>query len=231
MKNTPIFINVRDRLECLKELVFWLEEANYKNIVFIDNASTYQPLLEWLQKTPHRWIRLKANLGHLALYRCGLFDDIISSHYYCYTDPDIIPDKLCPKDLLDHFKDILEMHSEYQRVGIGLKIDDLPNYYPLKLEVIKHENSIKRKVLGGGLWEALVDTTFYLSRPHKVNDTYIADNISRVESSMRTSEPYSARHADWYIDPANIKNDYEYYIRNLGIDTSWSKFAANGKPK
>lgn len=43
----PIFINSRDRLGVLKKLIDWLLDAGYRNLIILDNNSTYPPLLEY----------------------------------------------------------------------------------------------------------------------------------------------------------------------------------------
>ena len=51
--NCPIFINCRDRITCLSVLVDWLEKAGHENIYLLDNDSSYPPLLEYYEQTPH----------------------------------------------------------------------------------------------------------------------------------------------------------------------------------
>jgi|GEM_PF-5770443 len=46
----PIFINARDRLGVLKKLIDWLLDAGYRNLIILDNNSTYPPLLEYYNK-------------------------------------------------------------------------------------------------------------------------------------------------------------------------------------
>ena len=50
----PIVICSRDRVWCLRRLVDWLERAGHERIVIVDNASTYEPLLDYLDGSPHQ---------------------------------------------------------------------------------------------------------------------------------------------------------------------------------
>jgi hypothetical protein len=63
----PVIINVRDRVEALRDLVSWLERAGQQDIWLCDNASTYEPMREFLASTPHRVVRNEINLGHRAM--------------------------------------------------------------------------------------------------------------------------------------------------------------------
>ncbi len=53
----PIIINVRDRLEALRDLVDWLERAGQEDIWLCDNASTYEPMVDYLASSPHNVVR------------------------------------------------------------------------------------------------------------------------------------------------------------------------------
>ena len=59
----PVFINCRDRLTPLAQLVDWLERAGQEEIYLIDNDSAYEPLLAWYERTPHAVIRLDERVG------------------------------------------------------------------------------------------------------------------------------------------------------------------------
>src|SRR5437879_5702154 len=95
---TPIFVNVRDRVTCLRQLVDWLERAGHERIVLVDNASSFPPLLDYLEDTPHQVVRLGANLGSRALWAANLVPD----EWFVYTDPDVVPTDDCPSDLVAH---------------------------------------------------------------------------------------------------------------------------------
>ncbi len=62
----PVFIVTRDRVAALSRLVTWLENEGMTNLVILDNDSTYPPLLEYLDSTPHTVFRLGRNIGHTA---------------------------------------------------------------------------------------------------------------------------------------------------------------------
>ncbi|MCL2062985.1 MAG: hypothetical protein FWG98_01240 [Candidatus Cloacimonetes bacterium] len=86
----PIYIIVYNQLNFLEIQINNLEKLGYHNIHFIDNASTYQPLLNYLQKTKHTVHRMDKNYGYKVFTNSGYFDDIIRKDYYVLSDPDII---------------------------------------------------------------------------------------------------------------------------------------------
>ena len=123
----PIFINVRDRLAPLVQLVTWLEKAGHQRIVLIDNDSTYEPLREYLNNSPHRVAHLYANGGTRAVWDAALAP---SNDWYVYTDPDIVPIEECPLDLVEHLKVWLDKRPDFPKAGPGLYLDDLPESFP-----------------------------------------------------------------------------------------------------
>ena len=129
MKQTPIFIVVRDLLSPLQELVGWLERAGQERIVLVDNDSTYPPMVDYLSTTPHTVVRCGWNMGHRSPWLSGAIFEMADEQSYVVTDPDIVPDEDCPLDAIDHFAEILDAHPEVHRVGFGLRIDDLPDHY------------------------------------------------------------------------------------------------------
>ena len=102
--NPPIFICSRDRVSCLRRLVDWLEQAGHERIVIVDNASTYEPLLDYLDGSPHQVVRLAENHGKRALWRAGL----APSDWFVYTDPDILPMDDCPLDAVEQLRSALD---------------------------------------------------------------------------------------------------------------------------
>ncbi|MGC8651518.1 MAG: glycosyltransferase family 2 protein [Minisyncoccia bacterium] len=201
-KNIPIFINTRDRVNCLQQQIDWLAKAGYTNIVIIDNASTYPKLIDFLKKCPYPVIRLKKNLGHTALWQIKEIRPVIIEEWFVYTDPDVIPIEVCPYDVLTYFYEILKRHSDYLKIGLGLLLSDIPDHYHLKSSVIRWENNLYGKEIEPNVFEADVDTTFALYRPRT---PYC------VAPALRTLGQYQARHLPWYIDSQNIDEEEQYY--------------------
>jgi len=194
----PIYVNVRDRVTPLRALVAWLERAGHQRIVLLDNASTYEPCVEYLKATPHDVVCLGANLGSQALWRAGLQPN----GWYVYTDPDVLPTPLCPLEAVAHLRDVLDRHSGYSKAGLGLYLDDVPETMPSlwweRRLLTPHPDDSWPGELEPGVYGSLIDTTFALYRPG-MGFTYRA---------IRCGAPYQARHASWYVTEPGEEDRY-----------------------
>ena len=97
----PVFIPVRDRLAPLLQLIEWLESAGQREIWLIDNASTYGPLVDFLNGTSLRIVRLQHNLGHRSPWLSGTVQREAFGRFFVVTDPDVVPDSDCPVDVYE----------------------------------------------------------------------------------------------------------------------------------
>jgi hypothetical protein len=213
-KKIPVIINNFNRLDFLREQINWLENAGMKKIYIIDNASTYPPLLEFYKKSKYTIFKLDKNVGHLALWKTHIFK-WFENTYYIYTDPDIIPVKECPKNVVKHFKNILEKYQDFGKVGFGLKINDIPDFYPLKEKVIKWESKFWKNEIELNLYKAIIDTTFALYRPDKKGDHTLP--------ALRTGGKYIARHLSWYTDYKNLSEEDKFYTNTATNSSSWNQ--------
>jgi hypothetical protein len=209
----PVIVNCRDRLSCLVLLVDWLEGAGVERIILVDNDSHWEPLLDYYTVTPHTVVRLGQNLGYLAPWVAGVVDRVARNEPYVVTDPDVVPDPGCPLDAIDHLCAVLGRYSGYVKVGLGLRIDDLPACYARRHHVLAWEAQYSRRKLARGLYHAGVDTTFALYRP--------GVPFNR-RPSIRTGAPYLARHLPWYADSARPSAEDLFYLARASADASWA---------
>jgi hypothetical protein len=136
----PVYIISFNRLKYLKQSIEWLESNGHTNIIIIDNNSTFKPLLEFYDHTPHKVIKINKNKGHLVFHKDIRFFFIRNFTFYVLTDPDLLPVKECPADYMNHFVNTIKSNQMFTKVGFSLKIDDLPDTYPLKNLVIEWES-------------------------------------------------------------------------------------------
>jgi hypothetical protein len=229
MKSTYIFICNFNRLEPIKRLIKSLTDRGYHNIVILDNGSTYSPLLDWYKTLhPNQVYFCKSNYGPQALdcvrnYESEFqkkYNHIVLNEYHVYTDSDVVPTETVPDTFID---DMIEMCKKYKipKLGLSLKIDDLPNHFLLKDRVIKHESSFfEREYIIDEkcqLFKAPVDTTF------AVNSPGMACGYS--DFAYRAAGDFFARHEPWYFDTNDLPEDEKYYLEHFEENrnrTHWS---------
>lgn len=182
----------------------------------MDNDSTYEPLLEWYKTTPHEILWQYGNTGHNGIWYNGTIEKVAGDDYFVVTDPDVVPTEECPLDAVDYFKSLLDRFPDRTKAGFSLKIDDLPDHYKFKNEVIAHEGNY---MSWGDPREnfvfAPIDTTFALYRPHESPD---------ISFSVRTKAPYEARHLPWYINSSVLDPEEVYYRGHMSTNiNSWNQ--------
>jgi len=216
-KLIPILIISFNQLFYLKQLIDFLSKHNFKNIIIIDNNSTYEPLLEYFDKiesevTIHR---LKGNYGHLVFWKVKELYEKYSKGYYVVTDADINPIAECPEDFLIYFKKILDKDLKITKVGFSLKIDDIPTTNINREKILKWESRFWENCTSEGDYIAGIDTTFALYRPNYNHDkkTFIR--------GRRTKYPYTAKHGGWYVDNDRLTEEQKFYFEHCNDSSSW----------
>jgi len=220
----PIFIISSNRLTALKESIqsyYDCIKTPFK-IVIIDFGTNYEPTLEYLKHLENKkikvyWSKKISYKGALNNIR-PIIQDYFKTHpksNYVVTDPDIALDNV-GGDVLDVYAHLLEKVPHIVVAGPMLRIDDIPDYYPLKDRLLF--NSLESVYNRSGVWAipyknkvikytiARIDTTFGMRRA--------GEDFWRSRWGARTLPPYVARHLDWYLDPNNLTEDQKYYIRH-----------------
>jgi glycosyltransferase involved in cell wall biosynthesis len=216
--DVPIIINNRNHLTYLKRLITSLEKRGYYNLYIIDNNSDYIPLLEYYQTLDYKIHYLDENVGYCALWDTPIFEHF-RDQYYVYTDSDVEIVENCPNDFIAVMHYLLNKYKSVDKVGLSLLINDLPDHYLYKSEVINWESKYYELQIEDIAFKAPVDTTFALYRPNSYGG-------SGKLSALRTNYPYSARHLPWYENSACLSTEQQYYYKNSSTSTHWStKFA------
>lgn len=208
--NTPIFIQNFNQLTYLKKQVSWFLQAGYRNIVIIDNASSYPPLLRYYEELGPsgsvRIIRRTETNGKLALWKEGILQQLNIAEEFVFTSSDIVPDRCCPGDVVAYLASQLRNHGQIFKIGLGLRVDDLPESYAFRPEVLVWESRFWRAPVARGLFMAPIDATFAL---------YRAGSEFALTPALRTGWPYVARHEPWYADSAHPSPEELYYRATL----------------
>jgi hypothetical protein len=205
-----IFIIMRDRLEPVLKLLPWLEGHE---VHYVDNQSTYKPLLRFYETQDQSLVhRIGRNHGHTSPWDFHLVPE---NEKYIVTDPDVVPDPSCPKDFIQVMIDILDAEPDLQKVGFGLRIDDLPDHYTGKQSAINHERGFwgcRRDVLGYQGHEVPIDTTFAMYREGALVRKFCSP--TDTFPALRLGPPYVAQHLAWYADSENPTEEEVYYKAN-----------------
>lgn len=208
----PVFINCRDRVGCLRRLVDWLLAAGYRNLILLDNASTYAPLLQYYETVRSecvRVVRLGENLGHTALWESGVLECLGVQTSYVYTDPDVLPGAACPPRFLQAFARVLAAHPSLRKAGAALRYDDVT--YRNAAQTIETEDSYYHAPLGDDVYFASVDTTFALYRNVR---------FYHRGPAVRMGGMFVFRHLPWYYDYEQLPEDEQYYLDHANSSAS-----------
>lgn len=217
----PIYIISYNRLEYLRQIINWLEHYGYNNITIIDNASSYEPLLKFYETCGHEVIRMDKNYGHKVFYTSRRFFWKRLFSFYVLTDPDLAPVEGCPADFVEQFMKVMMKYPRYYKAGFSLKIDDIPDGYYLKHEVVAWESQFYEEPLDSSghsyqIYKAILDTTFALNSP----EIYHCVPLLRLKA-VRTGAPYQLRHLPWYVTQRS--DEEENYNRTIRSDiTTWN---------
>ena len=213
-QDVPIFINARDRVIVMKKLVNWLLDAGYRNLIILDNDSTYPKLLEYYSELEKfsavKIIPLKKNLGYKALWKSNILETLKISVPYVYTDPDVVPHENCPKDFVRHLQEILTHNREFRKIGPSLVWEDI-TFFDKKFWQRMESDFEKQAPINENLCYANVDTTFAL---HANTRSY------SLRFSMRTLGDMRLRHLPWYFDYDKLSADEKYYIEHADKSSS-----------
>lgn len=211
-----IVINNRNRLTTTKNMVDKLLFIDpNEQIIIIDNDSTYPPLLAWYRemgdKIDVRYHR--RNEGHLALWSTQL-DKELGTHFV-YTDSDIELNEDLPFMWKDIMLSVLNRNPAYQKVAFALRIDDLPEHYRYKQQVLRNEHGWWLREVENLVYAADTDTTFALYK--NFNDNCF--------SSLRIAYTNMvARHTGWYLDLTDLSEEEQYYLDHITEhETQYSK--------
>lgn len=199
----PIFINNRDRLTTLQNLIDDLILLGYSNILVLDNQSTYKPLLEYYQDCPAEVIYLDKNIGHTALWGSGILKRFSNSEWIVYTDSDIELSKNAQEGFIERMIKVAQ-DFRVNKVGLAIQIYDLPNN-KLCNQIKQIEKQYWTNILPHKeqVYNAKVDTTFHVLR----NGTPYNYDALRIGG-----EGYTIKHIPWYNDWNNLNEEEQYYF-------------------
>jgi len=207
----PVIINNYNLLTWPKEMVNRLKQwDNVGEIIIVDNASNYEPLLEWYDTNPCTVIRLDSNMGHKAPWDSGIVGSLGTS-IYAVTDPDLDLSKTSKKTINKCLRALFEFKG-VGKVGLRLEYNDIPvtsSYYQ-HIQSYEKNRQVNTRRINGILLDVSIDTTFAV---YDVPNYFIG-GVSLSES---------ARHIPWYYSKEERENDQEF-TQYLNSATSASSY-------
>lgn len=202
----PCYLTNRDCLTTVKGMVEHLSRCSrVGKITVVDNASTYQPLLDYYNSADFKAIasvKICENIGPQASWQGRQH----VSDYYFVSDADLDISAV-PLDFLELLQDGLDSHEDVIKAGLSLRIDDLPDHSPLKPKVLDVESKYWSDRRNERWWNAPIDTTAALYRDSREWGGY--------GPAIRADKPYEAVHVAWYLKPGEIPADWQHYFNNL----------------
>lgn len=213
IETIPLIITNYNQLTYTRNLVNWFKWYYPNNpVVILDNASNYQPLLDWYDNT--------GSYGRLDIVRYQQNDakENLKAYlaanqpeWYIVSDPDIMPHPNTPFNFLEIF--VREIERGTHHIGFQLIIDDLPDWLHKKGWIIGDENLLRNNkvnVEGYEGYKAPIDTTFALYRSS--NGGWQSPMSSRDwDNSIRL---FNAYHLAWYLDGEILPEEMKAYYNN-----------------
>lgn len=220
-KSIPVVIINFNQLFYLKKLVDFLLKRKFENIVIIDNLSTYPPLLDYYRSLKGVKVEyMDKNYGHMVFFENKELQEKYGKGFYALTDADIIPNENLPKDFVKAMIKILSKESDtVNKVGFALKIDDIPDHYFFKKEVIKWEEQFWNNKFNHRYesYYAKIDTTFALYKPGYPK---LFNHIHFLEG-IRVAGNFTAKHGGWYLNEEKLTDEQIFYRKTATDSSSW----------
>src|SRR5262245_36882917 len=219
MQTVTVIVNNRDLLTWPRAMLAELGRFSaIEEVVIVDNASTYRPLLDWYRTLPNKIFFLD-NVGHRAPWTREVLD-YIKTDFYVVTDPDLDLSAV-PRDCLEHLMNCLTRFPRFGKIGLGLEVEDIPHDSPYYAHVNGYERSLwKLPLIEGTVREAPVDTTFAIYHRKILNEYRVC--------GARTDYPYVAKHIPWSL--TEMDQEFSYYVHNAGDSSSYKTFLGDKVP-
>lgn len=221
MKNIPLILLSYNQPTYLKNAVNWWRWYHPENpIIILDNGSTSEGLHLYLSSIEDDKIIIVRNqnndcAGNLsALLNCEDFKKD-GFEYYVISDPDIMPHPATPPNFLEVLVHAVKDEG-FHHAGFGLITSDIPGWLEKRAEIQYNEGELLKNLITFGYkgvayagYRAPLDTTFALYSV--ANGGWHAPMSGEAWSSCLRI--FDAFHLQWYIDPANVNPEMDYYYQ------------------
>lgn len=210
-----VFLIVRDLVQWPAAMVDALLSWRATPIV-LDMASTYPPCVRWLEHDcPCVVVRVGRNLGHVGPWVGGYVDRLVKGDWYAVSDGDLDLTDV-PADALEQCRRQMERHPHLCKVGLSLRLDDIPGDVPHRQQILDWESQFWPPPVDG-LHFAALDTTlavYDLRRPY---------TPGQIHPAGRLAKPYTASHIPWTLAPHRYSEEFRYYLDRIERASDWGR--------
>lgn len=219
--NMTVVVPAFNNYTFVKNTVKQLEKFT-KNIVVVDNASTYQPLLDYYStEYPYRLVKCAQNFKHHVAFRRDLLGITLIDNKYLLTDPDLQFNPNLPDNFIE---ELFKISKRYQASKVGFALDISTDINPDLLFLDTH-TGVKHTVVN---WES----RFWKNK--KANDIYVAAidtifcmfDVASKGQHLRVAGNFTAQHIPWILNFDQkwsfLPDELEYY-RQTAKCSNWIK--------
>jgi hypothetical protein len=227
-KSIPVVINSFNQLYYLKNIIEKLLSAGFCNLYVFDNASTYPPLLSYLEEVQSDprvlVIYYGANLGPHYFFLSELYRGLFPGDIFIYTDPDLDWDSLAD----NYVCRLLDLTNKFQtfKVGSALEIpqpSELKGNLPMhwyegnSYTLLEWECRYWVNEFEPGVYSAPIDTTLHL-----FNSKYYVPGEPIITGLRCAGEGFTCRHIPWMKRDAIPIEELNFY-QALEKHSNWVK--------
>jgi hypothetical protein len=226
-RRIPIVINSFNQLTYLRLMVEQLQRLGRKDIVVLDQASSFPALLEYLDEIARTVtvVRLRENNGPHWLFTSG-FSSLLP-RYFVYTDPDILFPASMPRSFIADMVRAARLTGA-AKIGLALDVSRPENIKRAVLHLRGRDFSIPEweqqfwdqpiRLKGLELYRAPVDTTFALYDRERFDPEIKEFRGEQVyycmdmPHSYRLGGRYTSVHMPWMLDDPIPQEELDWYI-------------------
>jgi hypothetical protein len=217
----PVYIIAFNNPTYVKMMVDQLKKLEVKDIIIVDNNSTYEPLLEYYKVNVGKFklIKMDQNYGHLVVTKC--FYNFLPQ-VFAITDPDLQFHPNIPKTFLQDLYEIGKKYNSY-KVGMALDISEPhllnPNLKYGNESIINWESRFWHNRIHDDkfeLYDACIDTTFAVYNKDLYREYY-----DGTRCNIRVAGNYIAKHIPWYKDDLMSLDEKNNYSKTI-ITGCWN---------
>lgn len=216
-RTLPLVLNSFNQYSYLRGLLERFEAAGFRNLMVLDNGSSYPPLLDYLNDLQRSGralvIYYGQNRGPHWFFQRGLYRQLFDATPFLYSDPDLELPSIAD-DFVTRLLDITHSYRDY-KAGCALTLPTAEQMKPdLLFDSAKEgqhslhdwERRFWEHPLAADVYNAPIDTTLHLFNP-----AYFPKRGELVAGIRVAGPGFEARHLPWFKDDPCPEHEWAYY--------------------